>query len=123
MPPTANGSGYLDGLNAVGVRGTLKHFPGLGRVRTDTHLRPAILAASADDLAADWQPFRQLAGHPAAAIMLGHVTLSALDAEHPDAGAFIARCTRRRPSTHLLRSTGKNGQKSNLPNTVYTSAV
>lgn len=73
--------GYLDGLNAVGVRGTLKHFPGLGRVRTDTHLHPAHLTASADDLAADWQPFRQLAGHPAAAIMLGHVTLTALDAE------------------------------------------
>jgi beta-N-acetylhexosaminidase len=51
-------------------------------VRTDTHLRPAHLTASADDLAADWQPFRQLAGHPAAAIMLGHVTLTALDAEH-----------------------------------------
>ncbi len=74
--------GYLNGLNAVGVRGTLKHFPGLGRVRTDTHLRPALLTASADDLAADWQPFRQLAGHPAAAIMLGHVTLTALDADH-----------------------------------------
>ncbi|MBK7415803.1 MAG: glycoside hydrolase family 3 protein [Dechloromonas sp.] len=74
--------GYLDGLNAIGVRGTLKHFPGLGRVNTDTHLRPAHLAASADDLSADWQPFRQLAGHPAAAIMLGHVTLTALDAEH-----------------------------------------
>lgn len=73
---------YLDGLNAVGVRGTLKHFPGLGQVRTDTHLRPARLAASPDDLAADWQPFRQLAGHPGAAIMLGHVTLTALDAEH-----------------------------------------
>jgi beta-N-acetylhexosaminidase len=51
-------------------------------VRTDTHLRPAVLAATADDLAADWQPFRQLGGHPAAAIMLGHVTLTALDAEH-----------------------------------------
>ena len=73
---------YLEGLNSVGVRGTLKHFPGLGRVRTDTHLRPAHLTASADDLAADWQPFRQLAGHPAAAIMLGHVTLTSLDAEH-----------------------------------------
>lgn len=73
---------YLDGLNAVGVRGTLKHFPGLGRVRSDTHLRPAHLTASADDLATDWQPFRQLAGHPATAIMLGHVTLTSLDAEH-----------------------------------------
>jgi beta-N-acetylhexosaminidase len=74
--------GYLDGLNAVGVRGTLKHFPGLGRVRTDTHLLPAVLAATPGDLAADWQPFRQLAGHPAAAIMLGHVTLSAIDPDH-----------------------------------------
>lgn len=74
--------GYLDGLNAVGVRGTLKHFPGLGRVRTDTHLRPAVLTATTDDLAADWQPFRQLARHPGAAIMLGHVTLTALDANH-----------------------------------------
>ena len=70
---------YLDGLNDHGVRGTLKHFPGLGRVRGDTHLRPARLAASPGELAADWQPFRQLASHPGAAIMLGHVTLSALD--------------------------------------------
>lgn len=74
--------GYLDGLNAVGVGGTLKHFPGLGRVRTDTHLRPAFLAATPADLAADWQPFRQLSGRPGAAIMLGHVTLTALDAKH-----------------------------------------
>lgn len=72
---------YLDGLNDHGVRGTLKHFPGLGRVRGDTHLRPARLAASPDELAADWQPFRQLASHPSAAIMLGHVTLTALDPE------------------------------------------
>ena len=34
---------YLDGLNAAGVRGTLKHFPGLGRVRNDTHLHPIAL--------------------------------------------------------------------------------
>lgn len=74
--------GYLDGLNAVGVRGTLKHFPGLGRVHTDTHLRPARLGATPAELAVDWQPFRQLAGHPGAAIMLGHVTLTTLDAEH-----------------------------------------
>lgn len=72
---------YLDGLNDHGVRGTLKHFPGLGRVRGDTHLRPARLAAGPGEMAADWQPFRQLASHPGAAIMLGHVTLTALDPE------------------------------------------
>lgn len=73
---------YLDGLNAAGVRGTLKHFPGLGRVRNDTHLHPARLAASPEELSDDWLPFRQLAGRPGTAIMLGHVTLAALDAEH-----------------------------------------
>lgn len=72
-------AGYVDGLGEQGVRATLKHFPGLGRVRQDTHLRPARLDASSATLAADWHPFRRLANHPGAAIMLGHVTLSAID--------------------------------------------
>lgn len=72
-------AGYLDGLAASGVRGTLKHFPGLGRVSQDTHLHPARLSESPADLAADWLPFRTLAGHAGSALMLGHVTLEALD--------------------------------------------
>ena len=72
-------AGYIDGLGEHGVRATLKHFPGLGRVRHDTHLRAARLDDSPAALTADWQPFRQLAGHPGTAIMLGHVTLAALD--------------------------------------------
>lgn len=72
-------AGYIDGLNERGVRATLKHFPGLGRVRQDTHLRAARLEESPASLAADWQPFRQLAGHRGTAIMLGHVTLAAID--------------------------------------------
>lgn len=72
-------AGYLDGLAAQGVGGTLKHFPGLGQVRGDTHLRPARLTHSADQLAADWLPFRTLAGPPGTAVMLGHVTLAAVD--------------------------------------------
>ncbi len=70
---------YLDGLAAQGVRGTLKHFPGLGRVRADTHLHPAVLNQTPAQLAADWQPFRQLGQREDSAIMLGHVTLAALD--------------------------------------------
>lgn len=77
-------AGYLAGLAAQGVGGTLKHFPGLGRVRSDTHLRPARLTESLAELAADWQPFKALAGHPGTALMLGHVTLAALD---PDRAA------------------------------------
>jgi beta-N-acetylhexosaminidase len=75
-------AGYIDGLNERGVRATLKHFPGLGRVRQDTHLRAARLEESPASLAADWQPFRQLASHPGTAIMLGHVTLAVIDPQH-----------------------------------------
>lgn len=72
-------AGYLDGLAASGVRGTLKHFPGLGRVDRDTHLHPARLSETPTELAADWLPFRTLTGHAGSALMLGHVTLEALD--------------------------------------------
>lgn len=70
---------YIDGLGEQGVRATLKHFPGLARVKQDTHLRAARLDESPAALAGDWQPFRQLADHPGAAMMLGHVTLAAID--------------------------------------------
>ncbi|WP_168734194.1 glycoside hydrolase family 3 N-terminal domain-containing protein [Pseudothauera nasutitermitis] len=75
-------AGYLDGLSAAGVRGTLKHFPGLRRIDRDTHLHPARLAVSPGEMAGDWLPFRTLAGHAGSAMMLGHVTLEALDPRH-----------------------------------------
>ena len=70
---------YLDGLASQGVRGTLKHYPGLGRVRTDTHLHPATLDGHPDQFAIDWQPFRRLGQRPGSAMMLGHVTLTTID--------------------------------------------
>lgn len=48
-------------------------------MRHDTHLRAARLDDTPAALAADWQPFRQLAGRSGTAIMLGHVTLNTLD--------------------------------------------
>ena len=78
----AIGGAYLEGLGTAGVQGTLKHFPGLGRLVTDTHFRPARLDGSAAELSADWQPFRQLSRRSETAIMLGHVTLAALDPVH-----------------------------------------
>lgn len=72
---------YMDGLAAQGVQPTLKHFPGLARVTADTHLRAAHLGETPAQLAADWQPFRALAGKTPL-IMLGHVTLDRLDPAH-----------------------------------------
>jgi beta-N-acetylhexosaminidase len=74
------GLAYIRGLDAFGVAATVKHFPGLGRVRADTHhfnadLDPplAVLEAS------DWRPFRDVLAGSRAQLMIGHVTLTAVD--------------------------------------------
>ena len=75
---------YCDGLAAHGVRCTLKHFPGLGRVFADTHRSEGVLDTPLGDLEkADWVPFRRLLGRAGSLVMVGHVRLSALDPNHP----------------------------------------
>ena len=81
---TAAAAAYCDGLWEAGVRCTLKHFPGLGRVFADTHRGIANLDAAPSELEqTDWIPFRILMGRADSFTMLGHVTLTALDREHP----------------------------------------
>ena len=76
--------GYAHGLEASGVHATLKHFPGLGRVTADTHVFPATLAASTSDLeSSDWIPFRDGLRATQSLLMVGHATLSAVDARRP----------------------------------------
>ena len=75
---------YVQGLNASGVRATLKHFPGLGRVGTDTHHFAAKLDAPVAELeATDWRPFREVLTASNALLMVGHVTLTAVDPDRP----------------------------------------
>lgn len=78
-------SAYVRGLEASGVGATLKHFPGIGRVRTDTHHFSANLDTPVEDLeASDWRPFREVLSQSHSALMVGHVTLTAVD---PDRAA------------------------------------
>lgn len=78
-------SAYVRGLEATGVGATLKHFPGIGRVRTDTHHFSANLDTPVQELeATDWLPFREVLSHSRSALMVGHVTLTAVD---PDRAA------------------------------------
>ncbi len=74
---------YCRGLAAATVHCTLKHFPGIGRVFSDTHIGPAELQATIAELEQrDWIPFRALmpsAGY----MMVGHARLAALDPERP----------------------------------------
>lgn len=75
---------YCQTLADYGVRCTLKHFPGLGRVVNDTHLRAAELTTPVATLhQADWLPFRPERMADGAFTMLGHATLTALDPDHP----------------------------------------
>jgi beta-N-acetylhexosaminidase len=75
---------YCAQLSHHGVRCTLKHFPGLGRVVADTHLESADLALPPSELAStDWLPFRALMRRHDIIVMLGHARLTAVDAARP----------------------------------------
>ncbi|MFO0574701.1 MAG: glycoside hydrolase family 3 N-terminal domain-containing protein [Polyangia bacterium] len=71
---------YAEGLVSGGVLPTLKHFPGLGRVQTDTHFFAARLTTPADELAAtDFWPFRAVLQATPSLLMLGHAYVTAVD--------------------------------------------
>lgn len=75
---------YSLGLQAQGVLPTLKHFPGLGDVRSDTHYFTASLTTPTEILRRrDWLPFRDVATGTEALIMLGHVVVPEIDAGAP----------------------------------------
>jgi beta-N-acetylhexosaminidase len=75
---------YSQALHANGVMPTLKHFPGLGRVKQDSHHFTARLETSTAILdASDWQPFRRILAQTPAMLMVGHVIVEALDPTRP----------------------------------------
>ncbi len=78
MKVAALGRATLDGLRQGGVCGVVKHIPGHGRARSDSHLELPVVDASRAELERDFEPFRTLANAPMA--MTAHVTYTALDA-------------------------------------------
>jgi beta-N-acetylhexosaminidase len=75
---------YCAALQQNGVRCTLKHFPGLGRVFEDTHEKRAKLETSVEELSrTDWVPFRALMRTGNVFTMLSHVTLQSIDPDRP----------------------------------------
>jgi beta-N-acetylhexosaminidase len=78
------GLAYVRGLETSGVRATVKHFPGLGRVHADTHHFNADLDTPPAELeASDWRPFREVLAGSNAQLMVGHVTVTAIDPDRP----------------------------------------
>lgn len=71
---------FLDGLREFGVRGCLKHFPGLAAAMVDSHNELPIVEISFEELrATDLYPYEKLLVGEATAVMIGH-------AVYPNAG-------------------------------------
>lgn len=65
---------YVRGMHSVGMAATLKHFPGHGTVREDTHFNDASDPRSLDELRAlDLVPFAAGIDAGADAVMMAHV--------------------------------------------------
>jgi beta-N-acetylhexosaminidase len=75
------GRAVAEGLLAGGVLPVMKHMPGQGRAALDSHHELPVVRAGRAELAADFAPFRALAGLPMA--MTGHVVFTAVDPEAP----------------------------------------
>jgi beta-N-acetylhexosaminidase len=77
----ALGRAAVDGLLAGGVAPVVKHIPGHGRAKADSHLELPVVDTPVDVLEeTDFAPFRALADAPMA--MTAHVTYSAVDPDH-----------------------------------------
>ncbi len=82
MAVASLGRAVLDGLAEAGVAGVIKHMPGHGRARTDSHAELPTVEADAALLAEDIRPFQRLAGR-ARIGMTAHVVYQAWDAARP----------------------------------------
>ena len=82
MQVAALGRAMLDGLKAGGVAGVIKHMPGHGRARADSHHSLPLVDAPAEELATDIAPFRALAARAPMA-MTAHILYPAWDADRP----------------------------------------
>ena len=76
------GRAAAEGLIAGGVLPVIKHIPGHGRAKSDSHIELPVVDAELHALQSrDFAPFRGLSDMPMA--MTAHVLYSALDAQRP----------------------------------------
>jgi beta-N-acetylhexosaminidase len=80
MQVAALGRAVIEGMQAAGVVGVVKHMPGHGRSVSDSHVELPVVTASEEELETDMEPFRTLRNAPMG--MTSHVVYTAWDAEH-----------------------------------------
>ena len=79
MQVAALGRAMLEGLEAGGVCGVVKHLPGHGRARADSHVELPMVEADEAAMAEDLAPFRAL--HDAPMGMVAHIVYPLWDAQ------------------------------------------
>ncbi|MEL6566798.1 MAG: beta-N-acetylhexosaminidase [Pseudomonadota bacterium] len=85
-PTIALARAAMEGLSDGGVAPVIKHLPGHGRARVDSHLElPRVVAGQNELLAKDIAPFEALNAAPMA--MTAHIAFESLD---PDAPATLS---------------------------------
>jgi beta-N-acetylhexosaminidase len=81
MQVAALGRAVLEGLQAGGVLGVIKHMPGHGRALCDSHVELPVVDADEAALENDLEPFITLRDSPLG--MTAHVVFTAWDADRP----------------------------------------
>lgn len=82
------GQAVCDGLTSGGVMPVIKHIPGHGRARADSHLELPHVDVSVETLnATDFAPFKALKDAPAG--MTAHIVYDAIDAENPGSSSSM----------------------------------
>ena len=75
---------FLDGLQASGIAGTLKHWPGIGAASGNPDYTLPTVSHTRDQLSSiDFAPFRALLSHQPGMIMVTHVMVPAYDTQAP----------------------------------------
>jgi len=75
---------YLRGARRAGMAAAVKHFPGHGRTRTDSHRSlPVVEAAEAELVNSDLIPFQMTIAEGAEVVMTAHILYPQLDPEYP----------------------------------------
>jgi beta-N-acetylhexosaminidase len=78
---SALGLAYIRSMRLAGMAATIKHFPGHGSVREDTHVESAVDRRTLDELRqADLIPFADALAAGTEAVMMGHVAYPSVDA-------------------------------------------
>ena len=81
MRVASMGRAIVDGLRAGVVVGVVKHMPGHGRAKVDTHYHLPTVTASDAELEIDLAPFKALAVAPMG--MTSHIVFEAWDPDRP----------------------------------------